>query len=365
MKSTKLFAFTMILSIIFVFSGCSKTASKESTTTPIPTLSPQASSSGNIYLYGELHAVEKILDRELELWNEYYHNQNMRHLFIETPYYTAEFLNLWMQSENNDILDEVYNNLAGTYSAAPCVKEFYKKIKSEYPETIFHGTDIGHQYNSTGKQFLKYLEENNLKDSEQYQLTLEAIEQGNYYYQDFDDVYRENKMTENFVREYAKLTNENIMGIHGEAHTLLDAFDYNTRSVPCMGNQLNKRYDGNLYSESLSYLAKDIDPFRIDTIRVNGVDYKAAYFGIEDISTVFKDYISREFWRLENAYSDFKDKPKTSDHLPYSNYPMLIEIEQIFVIDYTKTDGTIIRKYYRSDGGTYNGELSTEEFIIE
>ena len=35
---------------------------------------PQA---GQIYLYGEQHAVEKILNREVEIWNDHYHNHNI------------------------------------------------------------------------------------------------------------------------------------------------------------------------------------------------------------------------------------------------------------------------------------------------
>ena len=51
-------------------------------------------SKGKIFLYGETHGVERIFARLLEIWNEYYHNQNMRHLFIEFPYFTAEYLNM-------------------------------------------------------------------------------------------------------------------------------------------------------------------------------------------------------------------------------------------------------------------------------
>ena len=50
-----------------------------------------APSAGQIYLFGEEHGVEKILNKEVEIWNDYYHNQNMRHLFVELPYYTAEY----------------------------------------------------------------------------------------------------------------------------------------------------------------------------------------------------------------------------------------------------------------------------------
>ena len=44
---------------------------------------------------------------------------------------------------------------------------------------------------------------------------------------------------------------------------------------------------------------------------------------------------------------------------------MLIETGQVFVIDYTKTDGSVERKYYRSDGYVWNGLPSTEQFIID
>ena len=51
----------------------------------------------------------------------------MRHLFIEMPYYTAEFLNIWMQSDSNDILDLVYSGWIGTAAYNPNVKSFTKR----------------------------------------------------------------------------------------------------------------------------------------------------------------------------------------------------------------------------------------------
>ena len=62
--------------------------------------------SGQIYLYGEEHASKAILEEEFELWNTYYHDNGMRDLFVELPYYSAEFLNLWMKSDNDDILEQ-------------------------------------------------------------------------------------------------------------------------------------------------------------------------------------------------------------------------------------------------------------------
>lgn len=40
---------------------------------------------------GTIICVDKILNKELKLWNEYHLNENMRHLFIESPYYTNAY----------------------------------------------------------------------------------------------------------------------------------------------------------------------------------------------------------------------------------------------------------------------------------
>lgn len=358
MKNTRFFKFIVVLTMLPVLVGCSYS------TKPVDTPNPSEESTGQIYLYGEHHGVEKILEKELELWNGYYHEENMRHLFVELGYYSAEFLNLWMQSDGDDILDELFEDWKGTAAYKISVKKFYKRIKDECPETIFHGTDVGHQYHTTGQRFLKYLEENNLENTDQYILAQEAIEQGKYFYKHSDNVYRENKMVENFIREFDALKDENIMGIYGSAHTNFDAMEYMTNSVPCMANQLKEYYSDAIHSEDLAWLAKEIEPLRVDTITVEGQDYQASYFGEQDL-TGFKDYARREYWRLEDGYGNFKDKKKTGDVLPYDNYPMMIETGEVFVIDYSKIDGSVERKYYRSDGRIWNGLPATEEFIIK
>lgn len=335
-----------------------KTASQsaeQTKETPAVTQAP-----GSIYLYGEAHGNAKIIDKEFELWSKYYHNEGIRHLFVELPYFTAEYLNLWMQADNDDILEEIYADWMGTASHNPYTKAFYIKIKSECPETIFHGTDIGHQYESTGNRFLSYLAANDLSGSEAYTLTTEAIEQGRLFYSQEDDVYRENKMTENFIREFEKLGSESIMGIYGSAHTALDGMDYVTQSVPCMANQLQEHYGDNLYSEDLSWVAKDIEPSRVDNITLQGKEYAASYFGKEDLEG-FKDYAYREFWRVEDAYEDVKDLPLLDNCLPYNNYPMLIKAGQVFMISYTKTDGSVEREYHLSNGLIWEGMDSTQQ----
>lgn len=316
--------------------------------------------TGEIYLYGENHGVERILIKEVELWGEYYVNRNMRHLFVELPYYTAEFLNLWMQSESDDILDQVYRDWEGTAGYNPYIRQFYKAIKEKYPETVFHGTDVGHQYHTTGQRFLAYLETKGLEGSEKYALTLEAIEQGKHYYRYSDDAYRENKMAENFTREFDKLSGQSIMGIYGGAHTNPEALDYMTNTVPSMANRLIQYYP-DLYTQNL---ALKTDPFRIDTFTIDGRDYTSLYFGREDL-TGFKSFAYREFWRLEGAYESCKTNSKTGDVLPYNNYPMSIEVGQVFRIDYTMIDGSAMTLYYRSDGGVWNGLSVTEGFIWE
>ena len=273
--------------------------------------------SGQIYLYGEEHASEAILEEEVELWNTYYHDSGMRDLFVELPYYSAEFLNLWMKSDNDDILEQLYQDWEGTAIHSQVVLDFYKRIKSECPETVFHGTDVGHQYQSTGERYLAYLQETGQSSSsEQYQLAQEAIEQGQHYYQYSDDVYRENTMTENFIREFDRLNGVDVMGIYGAAHIGIDALDYTTNTIPCMANQLHERYGDAVHAENLTLVH---DAYTVDTVQIGEKEYSAFYFGKTDLSAILPDYQCREFWRLENAYDDFKDCPTTGNVLPYDN----------------------------------------------
>ena len=303
------------------------------------------------------------MEKEFELWSTYYHDDGMRDLFVELPYYSAEFLNLWMQSDNDDILDQLYQDWEGTAIHSQNVIDFYKQIKHECPETIFHGTDVGHQYNTTGKRYLAYLRENGQGDgSEQYSLAQEAIKQGQYYYRHSDDVYRENTMVENFIREFDGLNGVNVMGIYGTAHTGIEGMDYATNTVPCMANQLNRRYGEALHTKDLTLVD---NAYRVDVLKVGDKEYTASFFGRTDLSAFFSDYQYREFWRLEDAYDDFKDCEATGNVLPYNNYPMEVEEGQVFVIDYTKTDGSVTREYYRADGNTWQGALTTEEFRLD
>ena len=328
-------------------------------------ITKRGQSSGEIFLYGEEHSVENILNKEFELWSSYYHNDGVRDLFVELPYYTAEYINIWMKSDSDEILDMLYQDWTGTAMYSQEVINFYKQIKTECPETVFHGTDVGHQYDTTGKRFLEYLESIGQQQSESYRLSQENIVQGQYYYQHSDNAYRENTMTENFIREFDRLNGATVMGIYGSAHTNIDAMAYAINSVPCMANQLHKKYGDALHTEDLTPLALNNEAYRTDTIKIGEKEYTALYFGKVDLSAIFPDYQCREFWRLENAYDDFKSNSTTGNVLPYNNYPMEVETGQVFVIEYIKADGSVVREYHRSDGNTWQGSLATEEFSID
>lgn len=345
--------------ILFSFLGCISTVAKNK----IP--ERPSKSIGKIFLYGEIHADNNILKKEIEIWGTHYHDQGLRHLFVEYPFYTSEFLNLWMNAEDDQILDQIYDDWKGTQSHNPVVKEFYKELKVRFPETIFHGTDIGHQYQTTGKRYLHYLKHHHRHDSAEYQRAKEIIEQGKYYYnRERDGIYRENMMVKNFVRAFNAIKSETIMGIYGSAHTGIATEADQRKTVPSMANQLHKIYGDQVISQNLTQFKGNIDPVRTDSIELNGVQYKALYYGRHNLSG-FKDFNYREFWRLENAYDDFSKAVKTGDVLPYDNYPMTIETGQVIVIDYTKTDGTSIRKHYISDGKIWRNRPSTEEFIFQ
>ena len=70
---------------------------------------------GQIYLFGELHGNAQHIDLQFDLWYNFYHNYDMRHLFIELPFFTAEFLNIWMQKDG---IANVFENHEKS-SAAP------------------------------------------------------------------------------------------------------------------------------------------------------------------------------------------------------------------------------------------------------
>ena len=319
---------------------------------------------GEIYLYGEEHSKQSILDKELSIWGEYY-EKGMRDLFVEFPYTDAQFLNLWMQADDDELLDLQFKDWEGTAGGTEVEKNFLKQIKEQYPETVFHGTDVGHTWERTGPRYLAYLEANGQKDSEEYRRAQENMEQGKRYYEieatdEASSVrYREDRMVENFRRSYQELEavrRTDIMGIYGSAHIVESEY---LNSDFRMAKQLSENYGEHLHTKDLTQ-----EPERIDALEVNGKTYTASYFGEQDISMV-KGYKIRKFWRLEDAYEDFQNLPTPREILPADNYPVKIQAGQVFAVEYLMSDGSTEWKYYISDGTVQNGQLITKRMKME
>jgi len=319
-------------------------------------------SKGTIFLYGETHYVEAIHAHELELWRGHY-AAGLRHLFVEMPYFMAELLNMWMSEDSDHTLLTMYDECSGFFNHQLFILDFYRAIKRDTPETVFHGTDVGRAYAKTIKRYLNRLEMLGEENSMQYQNALENFAQGEYFYETHDRVYREHTLVKNFIREFDSLRGESIMGIYGAGHTWPFAMDATTNSVPCMANQLRQRYSDALQTEDLRDWVKPTEPLDRGKITINEKTYATSYFARQD-NNKHPVYLHREFWRVENAYTDFASAPTTGDVLPYSNFPMKLEPSQIFMVIFTRTDGTQETKFYRDDGTKWQGRWTTVEINV-
>lgn len=146
-----------------------------------------------------------------------------------------------------------------------------KQIKENYPKTVFHGTDVGHTWRSTGHRYLKYLKSTGQQDTEEYKRALENIVQGRRYYklwetdQEAAERYREDRMVENFQRSYQELEETHrtdIMGIYGNAHIVNTGY---LNAEYYMAKQLKESYGEKLHTTDLTQ-----EPQRIDTLEVSG-----------------------------------------------------------------------------------------------
>lgn len=57
----------------------------------------------DVYLYGEDHDIKPIYNEELNILRDYY-KKGGRNYFLEYPHYCAQYLNLWMKSDNDEYL---------------------------------------------------------------------------------------------------------------------------------------------------------------------------------------------------------------------------------------------------------------------
>ncbi len=205
-----------------------------------------------IRLYGEAHGSKIYYDIEFETWKKYY-DQGCRSLFVELPYYTAEYINLWMKADSNEILNQIFEDIQGTQSCNNFYKAFFQEIKEKCPQTIFYGTDVGHQYDTTGARYLKYLVDKNLESSANYKLAEDCIKQGKEFYADSSNhngvsAVREKYLISNFIKAYSRCGSDKIMGIYGSYHTDLNKPDL-------MAGSLKAHYGDVISSVRISSMA--------------------------------------------------------------------------------------------------------------
>lgn len=335
----------------------SSTVEARSTEVPVPTDMPAPEPPKEdirIFLYGEWHSDPVCIERELALWGEHYAG-GMRHLFIETSYFTAAYLNLWMATDSDEILDKLCQEWRETLAYSEDTLRFFRVIKEQYPETVFHGIDVGHQYSSTGQRYLSYLESIGQENSEAYALTKENIDQRiecgyrGTKSEAEGDAYREQCMAKNFMREYDKLNGENVMGIFGAAHAttseqLESAYAPGTVTMAMM---LEDRYGAQIRSTNLSREA--YAAFVPETVVINGRKYDAECYGKYDFDGKY-GYLYWEFRRIKDAYADLVDCPTTGETFRYSDFPAPVETGQVYALDIAYTDGTLTRMFFRTDG---------------
>ena len=287
-----------------------------------------------VLLCGEAHDEARCKEQELALWRERYAAGD-RDLFLELGAATAELLNRWMRTGDESFWDLVYRNWEGTLSQTELTEDFYRQLRADCPETVFHGIDLEHQYRTTGHFCLALLEKEGQQGSEVYRKVLRSVEQGERFYQGWDgdlfsrdNAYRENVLAENFRSEYESLGRRRVMGIFGAAHTDPYGLDYYTASVPSMGAQLEAIYYGETPLRNMGLIR------------------------------------SCQVWRLVDAYETFSQWEASGDNRPGNTYPMTVRAGEAYAIHYHCWDGTDFWWYGVCEGVRLeNGALNTAEVI--
>ena len=318
-----------------------------------------------ILLCGEDHTDAGCKEQELALWRARYAAGD-RDLFLEMGAATAELLNRWMTTGDESFWDLVYRNWEGTLAQTELTEDFYRQLRADCPETVFHGIDLEHQYKTTGAFCLALLEKEGRQGSEAYRKALRSVEQAQRFYEGWDgdllsrdNAYREDTLAENFRAEYESLGRKRVMGIFGAAHTDPCGPDFYTGTTPSMGAQLKARYGGGILCRDLR--GENL-PERT-TLTIAGTEFEAIYYG--DYPITRRDILrSGEFWRLTDAYETFSQWEGSGDNLPGNEYPMAVRSGEAYAIHYRCWDGTDFWWYGVCEGvRRENGFLNTAEVI--
>ncbi|MBR3609858.1 MAG: hypothetical protein IKL57_00110 [Oscillospiraceae bacterium] len=312
------------------------------------------------YLFGEIHGSEIVNLKEFEIWQDFY-NRGVHDLFMELPYFYTGFLNLWMKSQNDDFFDLLFEDKTSGNSEFD--KNFFRLIKEKCPKTVFHGTDIGHSFDTVGKRYIEAL----FSDSEEYRKALENIEQGRIFYEylrnsegteysDADNI-REKALAENFIREFDSVEGD-IVGIYGEAHVFSEGTgNFGIKSNMC--ERIKTHYGDRILIDS-KLLKNLISPISRSEIMIHGKNYESSYFG--KIFTPFDescDYI--EIYRIENPGNDFEKYERFENFIPEALYPCTLNKNDVFLI-YSIKNGEYVQKqlFVCDDFSEEYGFITTE-----
>ena len=320
-----------------------------------------------IYLYGENHYHPVCMEKELSAWKDLY-DSGARHLFIEYSYAYAQRLNAWMQADGDELLiwlrSEEEDTLDSVSAEALLLFDFYKAVKEHCPETVFHGTDIEHEYDTLGAEYLAALEEAGKQGSVEYARTVLTCEQGKQAHQngETDEGYRfrETCLVDNFIWELEQLEPQTVMGIYGFTHVegVVTEHQKSLAGDANMAAQLAERYADRIVCTCLSLARSSVrtaDP--AGPVTLNGKTYETAYVGEHDLSMWAIPYRYVVYWRLKDSWSDFEDTPAggTLNLLLSVCDRMQFAINSVYCADCTAWDGSTERFFFRTGSGSiYN-----------
>lgn len=373
MKRKNLFIIAAILALsLLLLTSCGKKTTQETdegedfyyVEVEKPELIPiPEGNCGNAYLYGEEHANGFYVQKELELWQHYYNDNGMRHLFVELPYYAAQSLNLWMQADNDEILDTFFADFSGTNAGTPVMRSFYQVIKETCPETIFHGTDVGRSDDEAGKHYLAYLEDLKMKKSEEYAIAQNSMAQGDYFMREAffnDDLYREEMMAYNFTSALASLDGEDIMGIYGAAH--IDSTRHDDAEQNRMLARLLDEYHLSVTAEDLR--GEENAQLAPMLIYIDGVEYEADFMG-ETVSAVDGNLQLQSFLYVWGAGEDFENAQTTGKTVLSNEFPGEVESQELYAILTPSQDGGVEYEYYLATEKVENDALILNQIVVE
>ncbi len=337
-----------------------------------------------IFLTGENHGVKANVELRMKFLKYFKEKIDFKYYLCELPYSTAYFINMYLETGNEDILKKVYTVLKGT-DAWNKDDYFHWKEVYKYNETLSKdrkitivGIDIEHQP-INALRFMEYclVEEKPYREIEKITDTINEINERdkgiqskeiiefsqkldkdlkneevlyrsilkeNYFgfklvnknLLNMYEVYegnnfngiRDNKMYQNFVEIHKKLPKGKYYGQLGLSHIFQKSFPY----VNWLGAALNKNtiFKGKVLS--IAYVYKNCKYLYPTTWK----NYISSINTLDSSMAALEDFINNEYtiFKLNGKNSPFKDKliwpiahkfPKDGVTTDYFQYMILIK----------------------------------------